>query len=98
MFFFEKYSQMDRSKKGLDGAGEWHVLKQMLPDFRGKRILDLGCGFGWHCEYAIKTVRRALSASIFQKNAGRGARQKELGRDFIYLPAHRRHRLPAFIL
>ena len=21
--FFEKYSQMERSKKGLDGAGEW---------------------------------------------------------------------------
>ena len=26
--FFEKYSQMDRSKKGLAGAGEWHELKR----------------------------------------------------------------------
>ena len=50
--FFEKYSQMPRSIKGLDGAGEWHTLKSMLPDFRGKRVLDLGCGFGWHCIYA----------------------------------------------
>lgn len=44
--FFEKYSQMDRSKKGLAGAGEWHELKKMLPDFKEKRVLDLGCGFG----------------------------------------------------
>lgn len=52
--FFEKYSQMDRSKKGLDGAGEWNTLERMLPDFQGKRVLDLGCGYGWHCIYAAE--------------------------------------------
>lgn len=51
--FFSQYSQMSRSVDGLKGAGEWHVLKQMLPDFNGKRVLDLGCGFGWHCQYAV---------------------------------------------
>lgn len=50
--FFEKYSQMARSQKGLKGAGEWHTLQAMLPDFEGKRVLDLGCGYGWHCRYA----------------------------------------------
>lgn len=52
--FFEQYSRMDRSVKGLSGAGEWHILESMLPDFRGKRVLDLGCGFGWHCRYAAE--------------------------------------------
>ncbi len=52
--FFEKYSKMNRSIKGLRGAGEWETLKKMLPDFRNKRVLDLGCGFGWHCQYAIE--------------------------------------------
>ena len=52
--FFHKYSQMDRSQKGLEGAGEWHTLQRMLPDFHGKRVLDLGCGFGWHCRYAVE--------------------------------------------
>lgn len=51
--FFDQYSQMSRSVEGLKGAGEWHVLRQMLPDFKGKRVLDLGCGFGWHCHYAV---------------------------------------------
>lgn len=50
--FFKKYSQMARSKDGLAGAGEWPTLKKMLPDFKGQTILDLGCGYGWHCRYA----------------------------------------------
>lgn len=52
--FFEKYGSMERSKKGLDGAGEWATLKKLLPDFKGKRVLDLGCGYGWHCVYAAQ--------------------------------------------
>jgi len=52
--FFKQYSQMTRSVKGLKGAGEWHVLQKMLPDFKSKRVLDLGCGFGWHCQYAAE--------------------------------------------
>lgn len=50
--FFQKYSQMTRSQKGLQGAGEWSELQKILPDFCGKRVLDLGCGYGWHCKYA----------------------------------------------
>lgn len=52
--FFEKYSQMGRSKDGLIAAGEWETLKKLLPDFSGKRMLDLGCGYGWHCIYAME--------------------------------------------
>lgn len=52
--FFEKYSQMNRSQKGLEGAGEWSTLKKLLPTFQGKRVLDLGCGYGWHCIYAME--------------------------------------------
>lgn len=58
--FFEKYSQMRRSVKGLEGAGEWPTLKRMLPDFKNKRILDLGCGFGWHCQYAIENGAKSV--------------------------------------
>lgn len=34
--FFDKYSNMSRSKNGLEGAGEWHELKKMLLDLRAK--------------------------------------------------------------
>lgn len=52
--FFDQYSRMARSTDGLEAAGEWYALRRLLPDFRGKRVLDLGCGFGWHCRYAVE--------------------------------------------
>lgn len=66
--FFEKYSQMDRSVRGLAGAGEWHELQKMLPDFSGKRVLDLGCGFGWHCIYAAERgAAKVVGVDISEK-------------------------------
>ena len=52
--FFDKYSEMNRSVNGLEGAGEWYEFKKLMPDFNGKRVLDLGCGYGWHCIYAAE--------------------------------------------
>ncbi len=66
--FFDKYSQMSRSTQGLSGAGEWHELEKLLPDFSGKRVLDLGCGYGWHCIYAAKHgAAQVLGTDISQK-------------------------------
>ncbi|MBC1435139.1 class I SAM-dependent methyltransferase [Paenilisteria rocourtiae] len=63
--FFEQYSKMNRSVEGLKGAGEWHAFKKMMPDFTGKRVLDLGCGFGWHCLYAVENgAERAVGVDI----------------------------------
>lgn len=50
--FFEAYGKMSRSREGLSGAGEWHQLKELFPDVEKKAVLDLGCGYGWHCMYA----------------------------------------------
>jgi ubiquinone/menaquinone biosynthesis C-methylase UbiE len=50
--FFEGYSRLRRSFKGLDGAPEWPALRALLPQLRGRRVLDLGCGFGWFCRWA----------------------------------------------
>ncbi|HUC47657.1 MAG TPA: class I SAM-dependent methyltransferase, partial [Hyphomicrobiaceae bacterium] len=50
--FFAGYSRLPRSTEGLDGAPEWPALQALLPDLRGRRVLDLGCGFGWFCRWA----------------------------------------------
>ncbi len=52
--FFDGYSRMDRSVRGLDGAPEWPALRALLPDLAGKRLLDLGCGFGWFARWAVE--------------------------------------------
>lgn len=52
--FFEEYAKMPRSKGGLAAAGEWHQLKPLFPPLQGKTVLDLGCGYGWHCRFAVE--------------------------------------------
>jgi SAM-dependent methyltransferase len=50
--FFAAYSQLSRSVHGLDGAAEWPAIRALLPDLEGKRVIDLGCGFGWFARWA----------------------------------------------
>lgn len=52
--FFQAYAQMSRSQLGLPGAGEWHQFQKLFPNLKGKKVLDLGCGYGWHCAYAAE--------------------------------------------
>lgn len=66
--FFKKYAQMNRSKEGLIAAGEWDTLKRILPKLNNKTLLDLGCGYGWHCIYAIEQgAKKAIGIDISKK-------------------------------
>ena len=58
--FFANYSQMARSIGGLEAAGEWPAFRKLLPRLRDKNVLDLGCGFGWHCRYAREQGARSV--------------------------------------
>ena len=58
--FFAGYSQLPRQMHGLDGAPEWPAIRNMLPDVTGRRVADLGCGFGW----ASRWFRENGAASI----------------------------------
>lgn len=69
--FFAAYKEMPRSIGGLGAAGEWHEFKALLPDLQGKSVLDLGCGFGWHCRYAreqhaVEVVGVDISAKMLE--------------------------------
>lgn len=74
--FFNSYSQMDRSQKGLQGAGEWQTLQKLLPDFKGKTVLDLGCGYGWHCIYAAEHGAKAVTGVDISEKMLEVARQQ----------------------
>lgn len=74
--FYEKYSQMNRSKEGLSGAGEWETLKGMLPDFKGKRMLDLGCGYGWYSIYAMENGASSVVGIDISQNMLKVAKEK----------------------
>lgn len=86
--FFDKYSNMSRSKNGLEGAGEWHELKKMLPNFKDKRVLDLGCGFGWHCPYAVENgAKSVIGIDISQKMLSEAKNKTKCGNiEYICMP------------
>lgn len=85
--FFESYSQMNRSQQGLDGAGEWQTLKELLPDFEGKRVLDLGCGYGWHCLYSAEHGAASVVGVDLSEKMLAVAREKNTFDTITYLHA-----------
>lgn len=85
--FFRQYSKMRRSEQGLAGAGEWHALKKLMPDFAGKRVLDLGCGFGWHCVYAAEQGALSVIGVDISLNMLAEAKRKTRAPQIQYIQA-----------
>jgi SAM-dependent methyltransferase len=73
--FFATYSQMARSIGGLDAAGEWPAFRALLPSLHDKNVLDLGCGFGWHCRYAREQQARSVVGVDISENMIARARE-----------------------
>ena len=48
--FFMGYKKIREREINANNLFEIPALLSMLPDLSGKRILDLGCGFGEHCK------------------------------------------------
>jgi SAM-dependent methyltransferase len=70
--FFAAYSGLRRSVEGLDGAPEWPALRALLPDLRGRAVLDLGCGFGWFCRWARQAgAAHVLGIDVSEKMLAR---------------------------
>lgn len=79
--FFGEYAKMSRSREGLAGAGEWHQLRPLFPLLEGKTVLDLGCGYGWHCKYAAEMgARQVLGIDLSRKMIGEAVRRNGDGR------------------
>lgn len=72
--FFEAYSALRRSVHGLAGAPEWQSLAALLPDMRGRCVVDLGCGFGWFCRYASEQGAAEVLGIDVSENMLRRAR------------------------
>lgn len=69
--FFDQYAKMPRSRDGLISAGEWHQLKPLFPPLKGKSVLDLGCGYGWHCKYSAEQgAEEILGIDLSRKMIG----------------------------
>lgn len=93
--FFQGYSALDRSTQGLAGAAEWPTMRALLPDLTGRRIVDLGCGFGWFCRYAREygaahvlgiDVSERMLARAGELTEDRGIEYRRLDLECLRLP------------
>jgi SAM-dependent methyltransferase len=70
--FFARYTQLPRQVEGLAAAPEWPALRAWLPEMQGKRVLDLGCGFGWFCRWAREHgAAQALGVDVSEQMLAR---------------------------
>ena len=66
--FFEGYRGIRKKESNANDLFEIPTLMSLLPDLKGKKILDLGCGFGEHCkEYVNKGAERVVGIDISEK-------------------------------
>ena len=66
--FFEGYRKIRKKEGNANDLFEIPALLSMMPDLKGKRVLDLGCGYGEHCKLFVdRGAKRVLGIDISQK-------------------------------
>ncbi|MGF6192820.1 class I SAM-dependent methyltransferase [Serratia sp. 2723] len=76
--FFDGYAQLSRSVQGLDGAPEWPTIRSILPDLQDKKVVDLGCGYGWFCRSAREQgAAQVLGMDLSEKMLGKAKEMTE---------------------
>lgn len=66
--FFEGYKKIRDNKVNANNLFEIPALFSMMPELKGKRVLDLGCGFGEHCKrFADCGAEKVVGIDISEK-------------------------------
>ncbi len=66
--FFEGYKKIREKESNANDLFEIPTLFSLLPDLTGKRVLDLGCGYGEHCvSFIQKGASKVVGIDISEK-------------------------------
>lgn len=66
--FFQGYRKLRENEANANDLFEIPALFSLLPDLHGRKVLDLGCGFGGHCmEYVRKGADSVTGIDISEK-------------------------------
>lgn len=83
--FFEGYKNLRQDDTGLNGALEVPALHALLPDLSGRRVLDLGCGFGDFARYARGHGAQSVTALDVSENMIAEAARLTVDDNIVYL-------------
>ena len=66
--FFEGYKKIRENEANANNLFEMPALFSMLPELKGKKVLDLGCGFGEHCKRFVECgAEKVVGVDISEK-------------------------------
>lgn len=67
--FFAGYAGLPRARLGLAAVFEWPAFQRLLPaSLHGKRVLDLGCGFGFFAREArARGAREVVAVDVSER-------------------------------
>lgn len=66
--FFAGYKKIRDNEANANNLFEIPALFSMMPDLKGKKVLDLGCGFGEHCrQFVDRGAKKVVGIDISEK-------------------------------
>ena len=66
--FFLGYSDIRNSSNSYNNLLEQPLMQELLPDLVGKKVLDLGCGFGFNCvDFVKRGAAKVVGVDISKK-------------------------------
>ncbi|PJN90715.1 class I SAM-dependent methyltransferase [Bacillus sp. mrc49] len=74
--FFESYRKLRESELNYNDLLEQPTLRDMLPELKNKKVLDVGCGMGDFAKYCVNEQAREVLAIDISKNMINVAQQR----------------------
>ena len=69
--FYENFKSNRESELNFNDVIETPIITEMLPDLKGKKVLDIGCGMGQHAMQYVKSgAESVLGIDISEKMLG----------------------------
>ena len=86
--FFNGYKKLREREVNANNLFEIPALLSMMPDLHGKKILDLGCGFGEHCKFFVDYgAQRVVGIDISEKMLEVARRENSHPKiEYIHMP------------
>lgn len=81
--FFEEYSKLRDSRFNCNVLEEKPALFALVPELSGKRVLDLGCGYGENCDEFLRRGAAKVTGVDLSEKMLSAAREKYPDVEFI---------------